>query len=521
MTAAWQRSAEWLKARPLVVFLPLQAALLFHNLSLLPVWGDEQFTLDVIARPWREILAVVRGDIHPPLYYLLARAWAQLSWPGSLIERVRALSVVWCLLSTVLIYRLWIRRWGGAGPLWFLVFWTFSPALVLYARMARSYTLQIFCGCLLLYAALRFLDGPANRRRLLLYCLAAALTLYVHYLPGVTLIAAAALEYLWRRRREPALYGWQPLVASCALIGLLYLPWAWTLAASLRRVAVSEAYMLTGNYAMEHAVRTVYWFVSFTFGESLPPWTIVAGLVITPLILWLCWAYWKSPAPRFESSFGRLLVFAAAIAYLGTAMWVAFPFTPARSLFLLPFYLLWLVDACLQQSKAARFARGALLLIWASALGSYLQKDSFLNKGYLTPFEQIAASIRDHSPPSSTLVVVGGYNVDPKPLVAQLCGDYRCIVVSGPEGQRAVREAAEDRRAEVVWYVRGSHDVSPGKVHGALEAAFARNYKARQHLYLPYSGVERAVLRLIGWRDPPTHYYQALEFGGSVDRLTR
>jgi hypothetical protein len=512
MTAALQRLAQWIKARPLAVFLPLQSALLLYNLSLLPVWGDEQFTLNVIARPWTEIPAVVRADIHPPLYYLLTKAWTELLPLGPAIERARAFSVVWCLLSTVLIYRLWVRRWAGAGPFWFLVLWTFSPALMLYARMARSYTLQIFCGCLLLYAALRFLERPAGKRWLFLFSLAAALTLYVHYLPGVALVAATALEYGWRRRHEPAVYRWRPLITGLALTAVLYLPWVWTLAASLQRVAVTDAYMLTGSYALEHVVRSVYWFASFTFGESLPTWMIVACLAVTPLILWLCWVYGRSSGTWFESSFGRLPAFATAITYLGTAMWVAFAFTPARSLFLLPFYLMWLAGACLQQTRTAPFARAALLVIWAVALGSYLRKDGFLNKGYLTPFDQIASTVRDHSAPDSTLVVVGAYNVDPKPVIAQLCGDYRCIVVAGPEGEQAAREAAENPGAEVVWYLRGSHDVSPGAVHQALEAEFARNYEAQRHLYLPYTSMERAVLRLVGWTDPPTHFYQALEF---------
>jgi Dolichyl-phosphate-mannose-protein mannosyltransferase len=511
MTAAWQRSGRWLR-HPLVIFLPLQTVLLFYNLSLLPVWGDEQFTLNVIARPWSEIPAVVRADIHPPLYYLLARLWTQLALPGSLLERTRALSVVWCLLSTALIYRLWVRRSSRAGQLWFLAFWTFSPALVLYARMARSYTLQVFCGCLLVYAALRFLDRPTDRRRLLWYCLAAALTLYVHYLPGVALVAAAALEYAWRRRSAPEAYPWKPLIAGWALIGLLYLPWIFTLAASLSRVATTDAYRLSGSYALDHAIRTVYWFVSFTFGESLPLWTIVAGVAVTPLIFRAFWRHRTGGAGSVVATFGRLPLVAAAIAYVGAAMWVAFPFTAARSLFLLPFYLLWLVDACLERSTTAHLLRGALLLIWAGALGSYLHQDSFLNKGYITPFEPMAASIREHSAPSSALVVIDGFNVDPKPLVAKVCEEYHCIVVSSTAAQREVRQAAESHRAKVVWYLRGTHDISPGEIHGALEAAFAGSYSAHRHLYLPYSRVERAVMRLLGWQDPPTHYYQMIQF---------
>jgi hypothetical protein len=515
---AVSRRFAWWVGNPLAVFLPLQAALLFYNLSLLPIWGDEQFTLDVITRPWSEIPAVLRGDIHPPLYYFLARLWTLLPWPGSIIEQARAFSVLWCLLSTLLIYRLWVRRWRASVQFWFLLLWTLSPALVLYARMARSYSLQLFCGCLLLYAALRFLDNPSRKRTLLLFSLAAALTLYVHYLPGVALLSATAIDYCWRRRQNPAVYRWEPLLVSGAAIGLLYLPWAWTLIASLRRVAGSEAYRLTGNYAVEHAVRAAYWFVSFTFGESLPWGTILGGVLLTPLILWVSWKRLQDRAELFESSFGRLPVLAMAFAYLGTAMWVAVPFTPARSLFLLPFYLLWLTDASLQRVKPGHVVRFGLLLVWAGALGSYLQRDGFLNKGYLTPFDQMAAQIRNQSSPASTLVVIDGYNVDPKPVAAELCGDYHCIVVSSEEGQQSARRAAEQDRAEAVWYLRSTHDVSPGAIHGGLEEAFAGRYSVRRHFYLPYSQAERSMLRLIGWRDPPQHFYQMLEFrsGGSA-----
>ena len=113
--------------RPLPFFLLLQAGLLFYRIDLLPVWGDEQFTLNVVARPWSEIPRALAADIHPPLYYFLTKAWVALPWPGSLLTQVRALSVVWALLSTVLIGFLWLGNSNRSGKVWFLACGAFPP----------------------------------------------------------------------------------------------------------------------------------------------------------------------------------------------------------------------------------------------------------------------------------------------------------------------------------------------------------------------------------------------------------
>ena len=89
------------------------------------------------------------------LYFLL-HFWIQLPLPGSLIARMRAHSALWVLLGTALLDRLWLRRLPPRTRLWFLALWTFSPCLVLYARMARSYTMQLALACLALAAARRF-----------------------------------------------------------------------------------------------------------------------------------------------------------------------------------------------------------------------------------------------------------------------------------------------------------------------------------------------------------------------------
>ncbi|HEY4930977.1 MAG TPA: hypothetical protein VII23_05355 [Terriglobales bacterium] len=61
------------RVRTLLVCVILQCVLYGLNLKLLPMWGDETFTVDRGAETPVRIIETVREDIHPPLYFLLAR----------------------------------------------------------------------------------------------------------------------------------------------------------------------------------------------------------------------------------------------------------------------------------------------------------------------------------------------------------------------------------------------------------------------------------------------------------------
>ena len=98
------RATEWMEAYCLPMCLILQAALLFWRLDLLPVWGDEQFTLDTSSQALAGILEAVRNDIHPPLYYVLVHYWLHLPWSAALIVKARAFSGLWALAATVLLH---------------------------------------------------------------------------------------------------------------------------------------------------------------------------------------------------------------------------------------------------------------------------------------------------------------------------------------------------------------------------------------------------------------------------------
>src|SRR5262249_10391363 len=152
---------------PLVWALPLQALLLLSNLDLLDPWSDEWFPLTTVAEPVRQL--VTADPNHPPLYYLMLHYWSQLLSMLGPLASMRAMSAMWALVATGVIYFLLWRR----EDLWFqekvLALGVMSPCLLLHARMARSYSMQLALALLAIYSAPQWADEPRNWKRLLAY----------------------------------------------------------------------------------------------------------------------------------------------------------------------------------------------------------------------------------------------------------------------------------------------------------------------------------------------------------------
>ncbi len=90
--------------------LAIQALLMFWRLDLLPARTDEGHTLEVAPLPPREIARHGAADIHPPVYFWSAHGWLRLPLPGEPLSRLRALSGLFVLLTTLLVRRLWLAR---------------------------------------------------------------------------------------------------------------------------------------------------------------------------------------------------------------------------------------------------------------------------------------------------------------------------------------------------------------------------------------------------------------------------
>jgi hypothetical protein len=165
------------------------------------------------------LLSAVAGEeVTPPLYYLLAWAWAGLFGTGEVA--LRSLSA---LLGTALVpvaYLVARELAGRRAALLTCALVAVSPLLVWYSQEARSYALLALLGALSL---LFFLRATRSGRRADLagWAVASALALATHYF-ALFLVAGEAVWLLAVLRRRSVLAA----VGVVGLTGLALLPTA-------------------------------------------------------------------------------------------------------------------------------------------------------------------------------------------------------------------------------------------------------------------------------------------------------
>src|SRR5262249_58601165 len=88
----------------LIVCLWLAAGLRFYRLDAQSLWNDEGLSLGLARSDVPTILRSAAADIHPPGYYLLLKAWYDLTGDSELA--LRSLSALTGVALVALLYRL-------------------------------------------------------------------------------------------------------------------------------------------------------------------------------------------------------------------------------------------------------------------------------------------------------------------------------------------------------------------------------------------------------------------------------
>ncbi len=494
-----RRADPWL-----ILCLIVQSMLLTNRLDLLPMWNDELFTLRAARLPVDAMLEMVRGDVHPPLYFLLAHYWMQIAPGGESLVELRLLSVVFALLATIALDRLYLKHAPPRLRGWCLALWTFSACLLLYSRMARSYSLQALGFVVASWAAWRWSQEFGSWKRLLIWAGATAALLYTHYVPGIAALVGANLLLLKPARERP-----DRLVAGNVIVLAAYLPWLMTLGSVL---AVWRAkpglLLLTNNRVLESGVKLAYWVFSFFYGEAIPVWMLPVTALLAIPVAWLLWTgargarTWLVPA-----------IVTAAIGFAGVAGWVSYAFGPARLLFLLPLAVLAAAAGAYRSPRAGTAIATALLAANLVGISSYFEARDILNIGYLAPMDRIARDIAISSVPADTLVLVDGPNLSGVVLEYYLPGFMTRQIFTAQDAEAARREMANPA-IHHVWLLRNPHDVTPGHVLEGLESELRESprYKEQLHPYALFSPTHKVLMRAAHMQVSSDWMYAGWEF---------
>ena len=499
-TISWPRVLQlqielaflYLQRHPLIWALPIQAVLLLSNLDLLDPWNDEWFTLTTVSLPLDQILSV--DPTNPPLYYLLLHHWIQLPWSFSALASIRLMSVLWALVATVLIYRFWLRREGWQFQVMFLALWVASPCLLLHARMGRSYSMQLALASVAIYTALRWAEQPRNWTYLVTYLGSGAALLYTHYLSGLAVAAGVCVDFLLKKRITLA-------AGQAVLLAVLFAPQMASLGSSLGHWIGAPQPYEGGNIVTDQIVRFAYSFMSFSFGETVSPVSLLLGIFLAPAVI--C-ALSRAPGTRLE--WLPIVLVTAAIAWMGVSRFEPFVLMPSHLLFLLPFFLILIV----RQMHPAIFV--ALLVLYACADYAYFSKNGFLVKPYAAPYKEMADIIRERIRGEKAVVAIDPWGSFTQPLSNRLGDDgTRVIFLNDEASARQVLDAAAVRPSVILLW-RRTRDVSPGSFITKFEQDLSEGRQIRNRYFVRYGLLERWARRLLRGPGQSEYYYCISEF---------
>jgi hypothetical protein len=498
MTATGKSSA-WL-----ILCLIVQAALMTHRLDLLPMWGDELFTVYAAQAPVGAMVDLVRGDVHPPLYFLLANYWIRIT-PGDVLIQLRLLSVIFALLATIALDRLFLKHVPAPVRLWCLLLWTFSACLLLYSRMARSYSLQVLGFVIFCWAAWRWSQEFASWKRLLISAASLTALLYTHYAPGFAAWAGVnvlILPQVFRGARQR--YG--PWLAGNGIVLAAYLPWLMLTSMLAVWRAKPGLLLVTGNPLLESGVKLAYWAFSFFYGEAVPVWMLPVTALLAIPVVWLLWT-----GARSGRDWIAPIAVTTLLGFVVVAGWVSYAFGPARLLFLLPLALLAIAAGAYRAPRAGSPIAGALLAANLVGIVSYFQARDLLNIGYLAPLDPIALDIANRSSPADTLVLIDGPNLSGVVLDYYLPRFTIRYIFTAEDAEAAWREVNAPVNRHV-WFLRNPRDVTPGHVLERLESDLRKSWSGQLHPYMSFSPTHRALMRAAGVQVSSDWMYAAWEF---------
>lgn len=261
----------------------LAAALRAYALDAQPLWWDEGYSVFFATEPLTRLVELTSLDIHPPLYYVLLKAWFALVGVGAL--QARLLSVVLGVLAVPLMWRVARRLFGWDDALLATALLATAPFHVYYSQEVRMYALFML---LTLLAVSALLEWSTTRRPLWGVVLAGALTalLYTQYY-ATFVLAALVLMWAWWRWHEPhAAPTPRQMALALAASLLAYAPWVLYAAPRLYtyvrgKVAIEADEPLTPLLFLWRHVRT------FALGHLMPQqeWLAPAAALVLGFVL--------------------------------------------------------------------------------------------------------------------------------------------------------------------------------------------------------------------------------------------
>jgi len=203
------------------IFLIAIFSRIAHSLAK-EFWYDEAFTGILIQQPWKEMIRMIRSDIHPPLYYILLKTWSTVF--GYEAFALRAFSI-FANIAHLGIFYIFIKKYFSDKKFALIAAMLFAvnPFLIAYSAEARMYTLFAF----LYFCAFYFFTKSIHEKKniyWIFFSILYALCLYTHYMAILGILPFFIYAIFQKERLKNSIQ----CIFSLFGIFFLYYPWLTT-----------------------------------------------------------------------------------------------------------------------------------------------------------------------------------------------------------------------------------------------------------------------------------------------------
>ena len=292
----------------LIIAIAIATGLRMYQLGAESIWLDEAVSITMTEESWWYLLFEFPGqDPHPPLHYLLLKAWVTIA--GNSEFSVRLLSALFAIATVPLLYylgRLMFDRFTGAAA---AIFFAVAPFQIWYAQEARMYSLFVMLT-VASFLSLVLLSDNFTRNRAALYIIVTSLMVYSHvYALFIVFTQAVFIGWRWLRLHdagnEPLSLTLQQALQVFVGVGIVSAPWLMIFFSRLGESTDRVSWIETPGTDVFTQIFTLFSFGYTAEGMyhlSAPPlaFLAVAALCILLAIGWV----WLGRSIQFTEKWG-------------------------------------------------------------------------------------------------------------------------------------------------------------------------------------------------------------------------
>jgi uncharacterized membrane protein len=295
-------------------FLSLVAATLTYYIGVQQsIWFDEAHTLLLAHQPASQLVHLAALDVHPPMYFLIVKAWASVfGWSDGALRLLGAYMAPALVVTGALLAK---KLFGKRAGLLAATFIALSPFIIRYDFELRMYSLAAIIAVLATYVFVKAVNNTTSRKHQwwlwVTYAVLVAVGMYtVYYTAFIWLGHATWLfikaEQARHREKQRISQTMRQGLLAYALALVLWLPWLFVFVTQLTNGALA-------NITEPLTATNTLGFISFAFlyqpfGQLTMLQSLMFGGVIAAIVTLIIYTRRTSPRPSYLGLISTIVI---------------------------------------------------------------------------------------------------------------------------------------------------------------------------------------------------------------------